>query len=126
MQEIRFTVWQFVRLMVQLEESIKKDKTGPAKKLYDAWEDIWVELDAKLLDLGRDKPDDFADLMMNQEVCCDDVTFEERKLIIMELKKVSNSLKQELRKADDDQTVEDLTFELDELVLFSNELKLMK
>ena len=126
MQEIRFTVWQFVRLMVQLEETIKKDKTGPTKKLYDAWEDIWVELDAKLLDFGRDKPDEFADLMMNQEVCCEEVTFEERKLIILEFKKVMQTLKQELAKADDDQTVEDLTFELDELVLFSKELKSMK
>lgn len=123
MQEIRFTVWQFVRLMVQLEESIKRDKTGPGKKLFDAWEDIWVELDAKLLDLGRGKPDEFADLMMNQEVCCEEVSVEESQLVVLELNKVIATLKKDLAKADDDQTVEDLTFELDELQLLTKELK---
>ncbi len=126
MQEIRFTVWQFVRLMVQLEESIKKDKTGPAKKLFDAWEDVWVELDAQLIDLGRENPDAFAELMMNQEVCCEEVTLEECKWVALELKKVINSLKQDLAKTEDDQTVEDLTFELDELVLFNKSLMAMK
>ena len=126
MSEVRFTVWQFVRLMVQMEESIKSDKIGNIKKLYHGWEDIWVDLDAKLLDLGRNNPDEFADLMMNQEVCCDDVDFTEAQIIIVEFKKTSDNLKQKLSQTDDEQVVEDLTFELDELIIFSKKLKSIK
>ncbi len=123
MSEVRFTVWQFVRLMVQMEESIKSDKIGDIKKLYHGWEDIWVDLDAKLLDLGRKNPDEFADLMMNQEVCCDDVNLTEAQIIITEFKKISQDIKEKLTKTDVDQEVEDLTFELDELIIFVKKLK---
>ena len=123
MSEVRFVVWQFVRLMVQLEESVKAAGTAERKALYAKWEDIWVDLDAQLVDLGRNDPEAFADLMMNQEVVCETETREERTLVAMELSKVIDSLASQLETTDDPQTVEDLSFEREELSLLIRDIR---
>ncbi|WP_259781118.1 hypothetical protein [Aestuariispira ectoiniformans] len=125
MQEIRFAVWQFVRLMVRLEDSVKTEKSDALKALYNGWEDIWVDLDAQLVDLSKQDPDAFADLMMDQEVICDDVSKEECLLVAGELNKVITEIKGLLAKTEDDEMVEDLSFERDELIELEREIRKM-
>ncbi|HEY9080686.1 hypothetical protein [Magnetovibrio sp.] len=73
--ELRFTVWQFVRLMVHIEE-----RTDPPKSLatlLTAWGDIWQSLDADLADLAERDFDAYSELMMDQEVVIDDATLDQ-------------------------------------------------
>ena len=62
MIEIEITVWQFVRLMVDLEEH------APSGEAYAAWSEAWNELDRRLEELRQRDHESYADLMMNQEV----------------------------------------------------------
>ena len=65
--ELRIPVWQFVRIMVELEgrASSKRPRGG---SVYTDWRDAWAELDARLSDLGERDAAAFANLMMEQEV----------------------------------------------------------
>lgn len=126
MAELTLDVWQFVRLMVSMEESLESRGGGRGsglKSLYDRWEDIWVDLDAKLVDLGRRDPSGFADLMMDQEVVLEEVSSAEALLVVQELEKVVKQLKAKLSQSDDPGDVEDLTFERDELILLLKDLR---
>lgn len=119
MSEIRMPVWQFVRLMVQVEESLKefkgRNKPPLLKDLYDAWDDTWLELDQRLGELGRDDPDAFAELMMRQDVVLTDATPRRVKTAAQEIRKVLKSMKAVLKSEKDPQAKEDLTFEIEEL-----------
>ncbi len=66
--ELRLVVWQFVRIMVQLEtvSRVRGDKRGPS--IYRDWRSAWIEVDRTLDRLGKTDADAFSDLMMNQEV----------------------------------------------------------
>ncbi len=61
-RDIAFDVWQFVRIMVQLEATAK----GGAA--WSAWREAWEELDAKLESLRHRDPRAFGELMMDQQV----------------------------------------------------------
>ena len=123
MYELRFTVWQFVRLMVQLEKSTENAKSGPLRTLYEGWEDIWVDLDARLVDLGKHDPDAFADLMMDQEVICNDVSKDDCALVVEQLALAVTEIKSLLNESEDEETVEDLSFERDELQDLAKEFR---
>jgi len=64
--ELHFTVWQFVRLMVQLEDH--------PDSLFEAWDDVWRTLDTNLTELAEHDADAFSDMMMNQDVIIEDAT----------------------------------------------------
>ena len=66
--DVTFTVWQFVRVMVRLEESSRGRGNRPRDQLYAGWRDAWREVDQELTRLGKDDPDAFANLMMEHEV----------------------------------------------------------
>ena len=70
MTEIRIVVWQFVRIMVQLETeaSRRRSKGDRRSVLYRNWQDAWDELDAKLTELGKRDHRAYSNLMMDQEV----------------------------------------------------------
>jgi hypothetical protein len=126
MKELTLDVWQFVRLMVGMEETLNAHGGGKGsdlKTLYDRWEDLWVDLDARLVDLGRHDFDAFADLMMRQEVVLEDVSDTERELVRRELEKVVARIKTQLTGTDDPGDVEDLSFERDELTLLIRDLR---
>lgn len=61
-RDIAFDVWQFVRIMVQLEATAK----GGAA--WSAWRESWEELDAKLESLRHRDPRAYGELMMDQQV----------------------------------------------------------
>jgi hypothetical protein len=63
--EVEFTVWQFVRIMVDLEG---RRANRPA---YEAWQEAWKELDRKLERNRQKDVEAFSDLMMNKEVIVD-------------------------------------------------------
>lgn len=70
--ELRFTVWQFVRLMVHLEEHPAQSAT--AKALYAAWADVWAALDRDLARLAQDDMDAYSEMMLDQDVVIEDAT----------------------------------------------------
>jgi|GEM_PF-303714 hypothetical protein len=118
--DLTLDVWQFVRLMVQMEETLNGSGSAQGggsglKALYDLWEDLWVDLDAQLLDLGKRDPETFADMMMEQEVVLENPPAGARALAADELAKVVDALKRQLTRTDDPLQVEDLSFERDEL-----------
>ena len=61
-RELGLTIWQLVRLMVELEGS------GKRSLLYKSWETVWREVDAQLCRLSKEDHKAYSDLMMNQEV----------------------------------------------------------
>lgn len=126
MQELRLDVWKFVRLMVGMEEYLggaERGKGSAVKRLYDKWEDMWVDLDAQLVDLGKHDLDAFSDLMMDQEVVLEAVTDSERDIVATQFERVLRQIKAQLSKTDDAGEVEDLSFERDELVMTIRDLQ---
>ena len=63
-----FRVWQFVRIMVRLEETAKTRGRSPRDRLYREWRASWDEVDRALTRLGESDADAFADLMMDHDV----------------------------------------------------------
>lgn len=71
--KLEIGVWQFVRIMVELEARARRSKSRrPAAKgraaVYDDWREAWEELDNRLKELGARDQEAYADLMMNQNV----------------------------------------------------------
>ncbi len=66
--ELRLVVWQFVRIMVQLETASRARGRQSAPSLYGAWRPAWQEIDRRLTQLGKTDSAGFSDLMMEQEV----------------------------------------------------------
>ena len=66
--EIRLVIWQFVRIMVQLETVTKIRGSSRGPSIYQDWRSSWTEIDRTLERLGKTDNQAFADLMMNQEV----------------------------------------------------------
>ena len=66
--ELRLIVWQFVRIMVQLETVTKVRGGTRGPSVYQDWRGSWTEIDRTLERLGKTDSEAFADLMMNQEV----------------------------------------------------------
>ncbi len=124
MADLTLDVWQFVRLMVGMEESLKaRGGASDVRALYRRWEDLWVDLDAQLVDLGKRDPQAFADLMMEQEVVLEDVSGADREIVVRELSKVLSQITATLAGTDDPAEVEDLSFERDELSLTLKQLR---
>lgn len=67
-REVAFTVWQFVRVMVRLEETSRRGGDRPRDRLYEEWRSSWEEVDKELTRLGKSDPDAFSDLMMDHDV----------------------------------------------------------
>lgn len=117
---IAIDVWQFVRIMVALEERSRGRRPGAA---YTAWREIWRELDQRLTELGETDAAAFADLMMEQQV----VLPAARPAIIRDavdaIEAVTRQMTAELdRKAGDGGHQADLRFERKELNALARKL----
>lgn len=66
MIELRIVVWQFVRIMVQLETEAKRGRRGAS--VFRDWREAWDELDQRLTQLGDSDVAAYSALMMDQEV----------------------------------------------------------
>ena len=122
--ELRLVVWQFVRIMVQLENvsRVRGDKRGPST--YREWRTAWVEVDRTLDRLGKTDADAFSDLMMNQEVvlrCHDRTQINE---VTRTAENVVAQLDELLRDArGDGQREEDLKYERREMKALVRQLR---
>ena len=117
--EIEMTVWQFVRVMVELE---RRKSRSLAWKL---WQGAWEEMDARLDALrAANKNDEFSNLMMNQEI-----TVLGEKVHIQEAaeasERVVSVIGKTLAKTRDTKDKDDLMFEQAELADLTNRLKMI-
>jgi len=120
--ELRFTVWQFVRLMVHLE-------LNPDPQ-FEPWADIWQTLDVDLLTLSESDPEGFSDMMMNQDVVLGGVTTGQIIAIKTALSAVMDQLDAEIETATETteqalQHLNGLKFERRELRQLTRKLKHM-
>ena len=113
--DLRLTVWQFVRLMVQVDETLAAKPDPGAQAVKDMWDDIWLDIDARLEELGRKDPDGFATMMMDQEVVLTGMTPSLQSAIGSEVAKVVRAMQGTRRSTKDQQSKDDLTFEIQEL-----------
>jgi len=114
--DLRLPVWQFVRLMVQVEETLAQRPDPAATKLSKAWSDVWSELDAELAGLGETDSQAFADLMMDQEVVLEAVSPDLSRAVEQLLTRVVRTMRASLKVAPkEEQRAEDLRFEVAEL-----------
>jgi len=108
MIELEFTVWQFVRIMVDLEER------GDISPAYKAWREAWQELDGQLEKNRRKSAAAFADLMMNKEI-----VVEADKAMIKDAaaaaQRVAKSIAKARNKTKDQRAKDELMFEQGEL-----------
>ena len=118
--DLRIPVWQFVRIMVELEGRASGRPRG-AGSIYDEWRDAWAELDTQLTNLGERDAKAFADLMMEQEVVVSC-----RQSHLAEVSRTVDTLvrkmKADVRNEADTQRKQDLRFEVRELDSLSRDL----
>lgn len=110
---ISFTVWQFVRVMVYLEEAA--NPTSDQQALSKAWGEVWAELDQQLSQLAEDDFDAYSAMMMDQDLIIDDATpgqIETAKGVIEKVMKQLDALQEE---GGDDEYLQSLKFERREL-----------
>lgn len=111
--EIRFTVWQFVRLMVHLEDNMVGQ---PAQAvLLKAWNAIWQPLDQQLAKLAQDDFDAYSALMMDQDVIIDDATAEQAQTAQMAIEQIMAVMDKAIATDDDLEQLQNLKFERREL-----------
>ena len=119
MIEIDLTVWQFVRIMVELERRKSRSLA------YKLWQGAWEELDGRLDALrAGDKMDEFSNLMMNQEV-----SLQAEKIHLTEAaeaaERVISVIGKTLAKTRDTKAKDELMFEQAELSEVNNRLKMI-
>ena len=105
--ELRFTVWQFVRLMVRLE-------LHPDARL-DAWGDLWADMDQDLAALAESDPDAYGETMMDKEVVMEDATLDQATAAKLALDAVMDELDQAIETESDAELLLSLKFERREL-----------
>lgn len=118
--ELKFDVWQFVRVMVHLEDN------DPKSSLLKKWGDVWSELDKDLAKLAASDFEAYSDLMMNQNVVFEDSSNEDLAETLKVLDGVIVQMKGASKKKDlDDEQKASFTFEIEELQSLRRGLKLL-
>ncbi len=121
---LEFAVWQFVRIMVRLEEQAAKKRGSARTSVFGAWRTRWRELDKRLAKLGQTDAEGFSDLMMRQKVVIDDTTAAQRAEVERVVAEVIGQLKTEIRSsASDESRANDLRYEKKELEGLRSRLK---
>lgn len=122
--ELRFTVWQFVRLMVHIEEHANPPKSLAA--LLAAWDEIWKPLDAELAELAERDFEAYSELMMDQEVAIEDATADQAHSAQQAIDEImaimDRTIKADENADDDPEHLQNLKFERRELRQLSRKL----
>lgn len=92
MTSLRLPIWQFVRIMVELERTAGAGERG----VFGAWRGQWQEVDRALEELGTSDFAAFADLMMNNEVALELRTPAHRAEVIAVLDRVTAAMQREI------------------------------
>ena len=117
LSEVRFSIWQFVRLMVYLEDQNANAEGANTDQLtlFNAWSEVWGRLDRDLTRLAESDMDAYAEMMMDQEVVIEDATAP----LIITAKAAFTAVIQDMDKAidagGDKHLMDSLTFERREL-----------
>lgn len=113
--KLEISVWQFVRIMVELEAAAVRVKDGRRPTAYDDWREAWEELDNRLTDLAARDHAAYGDLMMNKDVVVKCRGETQRREVVQALDRVIKTMKSEIRRGGKRQRLEDLRFESREL-----------
>ena len=127
MTEIRVVVWQFVRIMVQLEtESTRRKPSteGRGSSVYENWRDAWEELDNKLTDLGKRDHRAYSNLMMDQEVVLECANATDLAEVLQTVDRVIKRLGDMITRKQG--KLKDLRFEVRDLKTLRQELQAMQ
>jgi hypothetical protein len=126
------TVWQFVRIMVQLEAVAKSrggrrraGQTAPPQErpVFIDWRAAWQEIDRELVRLAANDADAFAELMMNQNVILECRNRSQINEVARAIDNVVHQMRAEVAaSAGDDQHITDLRFEIRELEKLAKKL----
>lgn len=125
LMKIEFTVWQFVRVMVYLENKPKAGAVEGEPGLLNGWQDIWTPLDQELAILSQDDFSAYANMMMDQNVVVQDVSAAAALVTKGVLESIAAEMDREIKKhsanakdgdAKDSDTIENLQFEKSELL----------
>ena len=109
-------IWQFVRIMVEAENN----KDG--KILLDNFGDVWNQIDNELKELAGNDMEAYADMMMYQNVVLE-IDREIADSIILIISSVIAQLTDTFNKLDeDDETGQDIAFEIQGLEQTVDEL----
>jgi hypothetical protein len=117
---IAFTTWQFVRVMVRLEET-RRD-AADRRVLYREWQADWSVLDAELERLRDADFDAFSELMMEREVVFEGVAPATARTVAAVADEVAAQLAAERRGAAR-RARDDLDFERAELAALAARLR---
>ena len=112
--KLEIGVWQFVRIMVDLEKRASRGK-GPRPTAYDDWREAWDELDGRLTELSAKDQKDYADLMMNQDVVVQCRGAAQLKEVSDSVERIVGSMSSEIDRGGTRQRLKDLRFEVREL-----------
>ncbi|MBO23210.1 MAG: hypothetical protein CMM26_12690 [Rhodospirillaceae bacterium] len=125
-KELRIIVWQFVRIMVQLEIVARARGNKKAPSVYGDWHGAWTEIDRTLARLGDSDAVAFSDLMMNQEVVLRVRDRSQMNEVMRAIENVINQLDQEIRAVRGEaKAEEELRFERRELNALLKKLRKM-
>ncbi|MEL0107211.1 MAG: hypothetical protein ACO3MW_03220 [Rhodospirillales bacterium] len=114
--KLHFTVWQFVRMMVFMEDSQNSPGSTKNSLVLSQRREIWRALDAKLAGLGKKDAQAFSELMMEQDVVLEDVSLEELCEFITAAEGVVKALRKESQAKQRNETVAaGLIFEFEEM-----------
>jgi hypothetical protein len=130
------TVWQFVRIMVQLEAVAKsrsggrrggppvaKDRAPQQRPVYADWRAAWQEIDRELTRLAAGDAEAFADLMMNRNVVLECRGRGQLNEVTRAIGNIVHQMREQVRaSAGDEQHAADLRFEIRELEKLARKL----
>jgi DNA-binding transcriptional regulator YbjK len=120
MTRVSFSTWQFVRLMVRLEETSGRH---PAReRLYEKWRQDWTQLDAELERLRAENFSAFSELMMEHDVTFDEVDGADLAIAADTIDEVA-SLLGGTRKSDGRARRKDIDYEAKELLALAKALR---
>jgi len=114
--KIELTVWQFVRLMVFIEEHQDTDGDNGLAPLLQEWGDIWQAVDQDLEDLADNDFESYADMMMDESVVIEDVASNHALAVANALVEISEMMKNIIDSGTDKENRENLEFEKSELL----------
>jgi hypothetical protein len=114
MIELEFVVWEFVRVMVELERVGEDSDAGVG--VYSAWFEAWRELDHRLTELGNTDAEGFSNLMMEQTVAVPCASARQLAETVGALTRITGALEREIKKVGGDAArIDELEFERTEL-----------
>lgn len=119
--KLEIGVWQFVRIMVELEDRAKGYKRVRAS-VHDDWREVWKELDNRLTELREKDEAAYSDLMMNQNVVLDYRGPAQLREVGEALARIVETMRTEIDRSGPSDRVKDLRFEARELQGLRQEL----